>query len=288
LYAPPGSGKSIARKVAFKIMKDVFGEQLDYSSLERTFIDTGIDEIAYDLKLGSDVNRTQDNMKSIFIEKLNQLLGRNDITDTNLNYILTANPDILTETIVDEIVEATYSAYIISKKEADPLSDSLKLFAIYLKYNIFIETSTWDDDYWNNLLSIMSHYKYIPIVLYPFTINTDLLYKRSVARGKKEYRFLQKILLHNLIKKDMMDYKKLKECIKNIFSDNYYFAVYDTDIDFLLFDKIMGNSQYEFGSDRADKSKLFFYYISAPNSMCNSVEIVDRSGQTFNSRSLFC
>jgi hypothetical protein len=49
LYGPPASGKTFARKLACKEIKNTFGETLSEDEIFNSFIDTGIDEITADI-----------------------------------------------------------------------------------------------------------------------------------------------------------------------------------------------------------------------------------------------
>jgi len=152
LYGAPGSGKTIGRKIACKLIKEQFGEILTIEEINRSFIDIGVDEIIYDLKEDSHNTRTQDKMKEKVIQVVKEYLpGDNTLT---IEEVISSDGSIFTEEVLNKITEETYKIYSKHKPSADKLSDALKLFGMYLDQNIFIESSSFDESYWTNIMGL--------------------------------------------------------------------------------------------------------------------------------------
>ncbi len=185
LYGPSSSGKSLARKIATNIIKTSFNETINEKELYDTFMDTGVDELTYDKEF-------VDNNKSITVlEKLKKVF-ENYIKDNNIKLTNNNKYDIIHNNI-DKLIEQSINPIYMKhrKDKMDNLSELLLFLASFLNKNIFFEVATANIDYIYKILAFLDWYNYIPILIYPFTYETNLLYKRSIDRGIKEGRFLK-------------------------------------------------------------------------------------------------
>tara|TARA_B110000908_G_C9996831_1_gene332322 strand:+ start:164 stop:520 length:357 start_codon:yes stop_codon:yes gene_type:complete len=71
LYGVPGAGKTIARKIACSIIKNEYKENMSLKNIHKSFIDTGVDDIIYDIKANGEIHdiKTQliDNKNKVFL-----------------------------------------------------------------------------------------------------------------------------------------------------------------------------------------------------------------------------
>jgi hypothetical protein len=171
LYGPPASGKTIARKIACHKIKELFGENMSMEKIYESFIDTGIDEIAYEVE--KDDKKLKDRL----------IINLNSIVPDAKNNMRTVTEKI------NELADSSFRLY--RENRPDYLSELLYYFAVFLGKNIFFETSTGDPVYINNVAKSLGYYGYTPIFIYPFINDVNILYKRSIERGLKEGRFLK-------------------------------------------------------------------------------------------------
>jgi hypothetical protein len=228
LYGPPSSGKNIARKIACNKIKTVFDEKISLNNIFDSFIDSGVDDIIYQYKKSSSDLKVSKKLKDIFDD------FAKDSNQENIS-------EEFIKTNIAKIAEQSYRVYSKNKKKSDAVSEVIKFLSIFLNLNLFIETASWNSEYWNNFLSLLSYYNYIPIVIYPFTDQSDLLFHRNIKRGMKEYRFLQNEGNYGIkkIAENAKDkFKNVIKDIKSIYIENSYLLVYDTDLDDTAFDNI--------------------------------------------------
>ena len=174
LYGPPASGKTHARSIAIRKVREKEKEkekerktELEDKELCNTFIDTGLDDITY--KMCYENRNVGDKMKSITKEFTNSQRQEQEQ--------------------IESLVNETGNIYINNR--ASDLSDLLIAFAVSLGKNIFFEVSTPQEKYIKEQIDRLVYYKYIPIIIYPFVGDVNNLYLRSKGRGEKEGRWLK-------------------------------------------------------------------------------------------------
>lgn len=251
LYGPPGSGKSLARKIACNIIKKYYNETITEEDIEKIFIDTGIDEITYDVVEPS----TNKSTRELLIENLKKQLGlemgasidtidKNTYTDKIKN-----NPELL-----KKLAQSSFEIYKNNRK--DSLSELLYYFAISIKKNIFMEMASPQNVYLDRILALMQYYQYIPIFIYPFVSKSSTLCDRAIGRGLKEGRFLEcknSFGIENAMKNCLDNYGNIKNIIRKY--DKSYILQYNADIDDKTFKEI---NAYQF--DNFEKYKLEYEF----------------------------
>jgi hypothetical protein len=167
LYGAPGSGKHFARSLSCHLLRSYFGDsEVDLS----TFVDTGIDEITYRVGTGgrSVLEMLRDNTRVV-------LSGDETVESAKRN--------------IDALVRSSREIYL--RYRQDYLSEILLYFAAFLSKNIFMEVASPSQKYLVNLLDGFCHfYGYIPVIVYPFIGDMDMLYGRVLDRGLREGRFI--------------------------------------------------------------------------------------------------
>lgn len=232
LYGPPASGKSIARKIACHYIKKIYNETLETLEIEKSFVDTGVDEITYAIEVND--KKVSDKLK-------NNLDAQVTPGEQNVEAI---------KKYIDNLVSSSFQIY--RENRADSISELLYYFAVFLGKNIFMETSSGDITYVDKMVNTLKFYGYIPIVIYPFINDVSILYKRSLERGLKEGRFLRcgdPFGLTTQMSSCLNNYEKLKENIRK--NTTYCTIQYDANFSKEIFDKI----------NRGDFSELNKYVL---------------------------
>jgi hypothetical protein len=233
-YGPTGSGKTNAKTIGLNCIKDFFEEQLINKD---TFIDTGVDDIIYSY---SPKNKPGEapalRIKNQLVKKLKETFSSDLLCDEiqkNEEYGEKRKKQLDTHNA--KISKESFDIYSIFRKEADKISDLLLSFAVALGYNIFFETASEDLSYIYKIVSNVKYYGYIPIIIYPYTNNFNLLYDRTLERGFNEGRFISKtgsqFSLDSKLKKLIESFNKLinpndKNIITN--STNFLILSYNT------------------------------------------------------------
>ncbi|AAV51130.1 hypothetical protein [Acanthamoeba castellanii mimivirus] len=211
LYGPPASGKSISRYIASYWIQELFKETESIENIYKSFIDTGIDEITYDIE-----TPTGKRIIDLLKENIDNKLG-NDKSIENAK----KNISLL----------ASSSWDIYRTNRPDYVSELLYYFAIFLNKNIFLETTGSSIPYLERIINLLSFYGYIPIVVYPFINDVSILYNRSIQRGLKEGRFLRcdtSFGLASQMQISLANYPK----IKNIVSQYKNYLIYQYNSNF--------------------------------------------------------
>lgn len=250
LYGPPASGKSLARKIACQKIVQEFEPDFSPQELFNTFVDTGVDEIIYDIDSIS--NNLEKQFKEYGIEhNLFKSLSYTDAlkkpNNNDANKSQRSNP--LEKKIVnidevkkhiEEIAKNSFAEYSKGKRVGDIVSDLFKYITIFLGKNMFIETASYYRPYWITIINQMIMYGYIPIIIYPHTYNYDLLCERSIQRGLAEYRFLTcdgNYGIKNKAKDCEKSFPILKDDLIEASKNNYLIYVYDAEIEKSEYDK---------------------------------------------------
>jgi hypothetical protein len=177
LYGPPGSGKTIARNIACKYIMNAFNES---TATYDTFVDTGVDEIIYESE-----DETGEKIKDKLVNNL-----KDRLTEMRTMYNKEVLDRLMVTRNISSIVSSSYSIYSDDKKDADSLSDLLVALATLLNYNIYFEISKPNINYMSKLIESLKYYDYIPVIIYPFINDVNVLFNRTIDRGMSEGRFL--------------------------------------------------------------------------------------------------
>jgi hypothetical protein len=231
LYGPPGSGKSLARKIACHVIKIQYDETASENEIEKDFIDTGIDEITYDISDPS----TGKEVRTLLTENLKKhlLIDKDKQIDTNL-YLDRIKKD---PKLLNVLGESSFQIYKNNRK--DSLSEMLYYFAISINKNIFMELASPQTDYLDRILALITYYNYIPIFIYPFVSKSSILCDRAVKRGLQEGRFLKckgSFSIEDAMKKCLDGYENMKKIINKY--KKYYILQYNADFDTDTFNEI--------------------------------------------------
>jgi hypothetical protein len=205
-YGPPASGKSIARKIACNLIKNIYMDGEDISTILSSFIDTGIDDI-----IASTITRNSIPLKDLLKQNIKHLISGDieGLRDEELHRKLEPHKILL---------ESNQEIYFNVKKQVDEMSLLLGVFASLLGKNVFFEISRPNITYIKNLIDTVYQWKYKILFIYPYTTNYELLCYRSNRRGLTEGR----IVPCEQIKKDIIDCKKEYDTkVKNDLLTNY-------------------------------------------------------------------
>lgn len=256
LYGPPGSGKSFARNIASNIIKTNYDEINSEEEILKDFIDTGIDELTYDI-----VEPTSNKqVRTLLIENLKTQLKINpeNTIDPNISNEIKNDPFLL-----KKLVSSSFEIYKNNRK--DSLSELLYFFAISINKNIFLELASPQMEYLNRILSLITYYQYIPIFIYSFVNQSSILCNRSINRGIQEGRFLECKNGHgieNAMKNCLTYYEDMKQIIRKY--NKYYILQYNANFDKETLDQIKVNNfnnlenyklEYEFVKQKIENNK---------------------------------
>jgi hypothetical protein len=203
LYGPPSSGKTLAKKIGCYLIKKYMEEELKENEILDTFIDSNIDDLIYDKEIeDTNDNNVKKRVQQILLDQLTkykeQAKIQNDITKDNID-----NSQSIKDFI--NFCEKFYSR----ENKPDSLSDLMIFLGSYLKKNIFFETGSGSLYYANTIMNILKLYNYIPIIVYPYVDNIDLLYERAIKRGNKEGRFIARTSIESMSNSSVNNYNKL-------------------------------------------------------------------------------
>lgn len=230
LYGPPASGKTVARNIACHLLKTYFEDSKsgDISNIVNSFIDTSVDDINSDIvyedgkTVGSELIKIAKNAEG----KSSEMLANE------------AGP-----------------IYMKHRKTADTISEMLMYFSSVFNKNFFVEISSPHIDYIENLLTSFGYYDYIPIIIYPFHKDPNVLFERSQERAKKDGRYIRCGTKHGIYTKAKScidNYKALTEIIKGYKNSVSY--QYNTE----LYDKEDESKMKEYDLTELDKYTMHF------------------------------
>lgn len=253
LYAPPASGKTLAKKLAFSLIKKFFEKDMEITDIENSFIDTNVDDITYDVE-----TETGKTVKELLLENINKKVASFSEAE-ELNYI---------KKNIDELAKESFNIYYPNRKKADPISELLHYFAILFDKNILIEISSPDINYIDKVARTANWYGYNPIIVYPFVSQLHILMDRVIKRGLNEGRIITCDSPHGIKEKMLSmltNYNSLKKVIiDNKSYDNYIIIQYNSDIpiddynklnkyDFSIFDKYIMDVAFKTTSKKIEE-----------------------------------
>jgi len=268
LFGPPASGKTLAKKIATAYINKYYDQQTTYEEIAKSFIDCNLDDIVYDIKI--DTKTVKDTLLQITNDTLfgnpsqaiaqsgdavaaADMLSKISFTSKSPGStsqspifasavppsfpsavnISDAEKIVLAKQHIDTLVGKTGDVYFKNRSNGDKLSELLRYVAAFLGHNLYIEIATPQEDYLKNIIfTFCDWYQYIPIIIYPFTNNPDILCERMYKRGISEGRFLKCENVPYGIKRIMINdlnfYPILKEIIPK--NTNNMVLMYNTDI----------------------------------------------------------
>ena len=231
MYGPPGSGKSIGKKIACHLINETFNEDKSVDEILSTFIDSEVDSIVEDIlikdedltflnnnlkKLNEDEDEPgqdededegeldQDELRQIkakeimklYLHKIIQIKSDQSITldniedeENRINVVKELQENSDTWDIPGESFKIN-NLILRKKYNLDALSESLMYMAAFLGKNVFMEIATADLSYIYKIWSSFKYYGYIPIIIYPFVNDVNILHKRVINRGLNIGRFI--------------------------------------------------------------------------------------------------
>ncbi len=145
----------------------------------KTFIDINIDEYVY--------ASSKDESSLSGKQEFNLLSQKyKDIDNDKLKVQSDSKPNEILKKITDE----SSRIYFSYRNNITPIGDLLIYLAFYLKINIFFETigQACNLDYYKSLLSSVSYYNYIPIIIYSYIDDDSIHQDRLISRFKEEGR----------------------------------------------------------------------------------------------------
>lgn len=248
LYGPPGSGKTLARKIACYIIKKYYNEEASVEQIEKNFVDTGIDEITYDIVEPTSGKQVRELLIANLKKQLG--LGENDPLNVDTYFdIIKNDPSLL-----GQLASSSFQIYRANRK--DSLSELLYYFAISIKKNIFMELASPQPVYLDRVLALIHYYGYIPIFIYPFVSKSSILCDRAIKRGLREGRFLKcknAFGIENTMSECLKSYDNMKNIIRKY--NKSYILQYNADFDINTFNEL---NAYNFNN--LEKYKLEYEY----------------------------
>ena len=134
---------------------------------------------------------------------------------------------------VNIIADDTFKIY--KDNRADSISETIKKMAEFLEKNIFFEIASGKSEYIKKIITDTIYYNYIPIIIYPFIDDINIIYNRSIDRGISEGRFLKKEFLINSIEDNKNNFIVLKNMIVNgDFGKKALIMKYDSDFEIVV------------------------------------------------------
>lgn len=220
LYAPPASGKTLAKKVAVDVIKNFYEPDMNHKDIEDSFIDTNVDDLTYEIETVKGKS-----VKDLLIENINSKFDNTTSQNDKLNYI---------KNNINDFAKESGKIYFDYRKKADPLSELLHYFAILFDRNILIEISSPDFVYIDKVAKSVNWYGYSPIVIYPYVNSLKILMDRSIRRGLNEGRIVPCDFPYG-IKEKMINMINGFDTIKKMISENrnyknYTILQYDSNI----------------------------------------------------------
>jgi hypothetical protein len=188
LYGPPATGKTTAKNVALTEL----GLASDYVYISE-------DQFVYDTKQ---------------FQELTQRVNIEDLKNLPIEEIIN-NPEV-------QLLQQEYNRI---RKSTKFLIHVFMGLALMYKYNVVLEmTGNALDWYVTHVVDEFAHYKYENYVVYPKNDNADELYKRSIERGFKEYRFIPSDYFYQTFERSRKNFSKLddNQSYKKMFKDIYY------------------------------------------------------------------
>lgn len=234
LYGPPGSGKTRAREIILDKICTTYNENSD--QLKKSFIDTSIDDLVniYSIKgiTGEDalINKFDENLNKNCMDQV-LALELYDKRKANIKIKEIANINLI-NCIKKNIKKFnSYDIYSKYRKNIDSLSELLFFLSVYIKKNIYMEISSCDITYIDKIIKSLHYYNYIPIVVYPFVSNANILYDRTINRSLDIGRVMEckgQFGIEEKMKICYNNFNKLLHLVKDL--PNYIVLKYDSEI----------------------------------------------------------
>ena len=230
LYGPPASGKTIARKIACDYIKKTYKEQLSLQEILNSFIDTGVDDIVYD------INHDGYPLKKHFVDLLDKAFTKShskfDVENIN-------------KPIVQEQLKKNIDIYFSYRREQniDGISALLAASASYTNHNVFFETASPSFDYIKDLINTLFYSNYKILFIYPYTNDPQILIDRSIKRGLEEGRIPPAEFIKKMVTDCHERYlyhtdKKNTDAIINMKKKDIIFIKYNTELSNELYNHI--------------------------------------------------
>ncbi len=248
MIGPHGSGKNSGKKIGTSVIKTVFNESISVSEIYKSFIDINVDDIVYEVidqterVDGIDNNATMEdklkqNTKNIYTDTSHR--SWDDVDAQNKCEFAAAN--------IHTLVHSYTPMYIEKFKHMHIIGPLLRYSALYLNKNVIYETTTLDFEFISNLLSDLVRYHYIPIFIYPFINDVNILYKRTLNRGIDEGRFYKcydgDYSLVNKMRDTYYKYNSFKRSIDTTYH-KYCIFQYNSNFDEAMYEKISRNNEF--------------------------------------------
>jgi hypothetical protein len=169
LIGPPGSGKSIARKIVTNMIGKM-ESNTNFDEIFNTFVDVSADDYIYGAKIDGKESGSK-------------------LLKDNYDAVQRTYPDSTSKEFIDNLTTSSTKIYFDTRRELDSIGSMMLFIASYLKLNIFIEIVGNTINYINYLINdFCDYHKYIPIIIYPNISNFDLHKERILLRAAKEGR----------------------------------------------------------------------------------------------------
>ena len=279
-YGPPGSGKSLSKKLAIGLIKQYFEENTTIKNIKDSFVDSQVDQLVEDSVLTkTDLKKIVNAMKFESTGAYEDALMHTWSTGTKANQI-----PIMKHLFEQKIKDGNYSApeyqhasgplsntsfainsnylrkgfeWVVGDGEdglgLDTLSETIMYMGAHLGKNIFFEQATPYGPYLEHLIDMFTYHGYNFIFMYPFTNDGDMLCQRTYERGKKIGRFVNccgDYGLGGMMQNCLNEYENYKNIIfnskKNIISYMYNANYAAHEIDFI---KTLSDTTYNTGAN---------------------------------------
>jgi hypothetical protein len=203
LMGAPGSGKTLARKVAAKYIHNIEStESITESTggiVYNSFIDISIDNFVYDGVLVNSYN-TQENHSKSGKKLFDELKGTH------------------------ENIEKSSDLYFKLRVNYNSICEIILNLAAYLGLNVFFEI-LGNETYITHLIqSFCIYYGYKLIIIYPYIINEDTHISRADTRAKEDGRYISSDYIKESRTATRNLFEKLKTIIPRFLTESFQLA----------------------------------------------------------------
>jgi predicted kinase len=217
LMGAPGSGKTLARKVAAKYIYTMENPTTETDFMKsiiegiyKSFIDISIDTFVYDGKVSNNEQSDTFTGKQLF------------------KNIITAQP-------TEETFTESLKLYNTLRPNFNPISEIILHLAAYLGLNVFFETLGNENYILNLIQNFCKYYKYKLIIVYPQVANEEEHIDRANKRAAIDGRYINPEYIKQTRRETNIVFDKLKITIPKLLTEDF------SSSDLITF---MNNSEY--------------------------------------------
>jgi len=222
LMGAPGSGKTLARKVAAKYIYTMENSTTYTDTMKsiiegiyKSFIDISIDTFVYDGKVSNNEKSDTSTGKELF-------------------------KDIITVQSTEEKFKKSLELYNTLRPNFNPISEIILHLAAYLGLNVFFETLGNENYILNLIQNFCKYYKYKLIIVYPQVANEKEHIDRANTRAAIDGRYIDPEYIKKTRKETKILFDKLKITIPKLLTEDF------SSSDLITFMNASEYSKYEY------------------------------------------